>query len=389
MGNMVVAAKSGSLLMDPQQFQHVREVGKMMSQSGIFPDHLRKGGEETAISNAVMVLAIADQMGESPITVSQNIHFVRGKAGWSASYMISRANTSGLLKSPIRFKTRHFESKPIAIRNQEVEDIAVTAYATLADGTQVDAEVTMRTAVAEGWALRSPNSPDQRSKYETMGHQMLSYRSASALIRLYCPEVMLGYRLVEELADEERADMRDITPPDMAPAQDPQPEVQQPAPAAATPKPEPEPDPEPAAQDTKAANTGRKAAQERYRQEQKDKSAAADAKAQTQAPAEPEPETKPEPSAAAPDHDPEPVEDAEIVDEGDQQFNVALLPEDMRSLYEQIKDSLTNAKNTGQVEAAIDIFAQDILYVCEHSEATADHLQELQAEARERVAAAT
>jgi hypothetical protein len=51
----------------------------------------------------------------------------------------------------------------------------------------------MDTARKEGWT--------KNPKYKTMPEQMLRYRSATWLIRLHCPEVLLGMQASEEIQD--------------------------------------------------------------------------------------------------------------------------------------------------------------------------------------------
>jgi hypothetical protein len=82
----------------------------------------------------------------------------------------------------------------------------VTAFAKVAaTGEEVSFTVSMATAKAEGWTANK--------KYQTLGPLMLRYRSATLLIRLYCPEVMMGMPGVDEIEDTAAAAvMRDVTP---------------------------------------------------------------------------------------------------------------------------------------------------------------------------------
>ena len=182
-----------SMLMDPTSFEHMNRVGKVLATSPLFPDHLRKGSAETAIANGILVMNMAIRLNEDPLTVAQNIHFIGGKPGWSATYMIAKANQHGVFKNRISWDTEG-----------EGEELSVTAHVIL-DGTgqRVTATCDMAMAQAEGWT-RNP-------KYKSMPKLMLSYRSATMLIRLYCPEVMVGIPSVAEID----MPMRDITPYDM------------------------------------------------------------------------------------------------------------------------------------------------------------------------------
>lgn len=192
----VAVAPRGRLsfdLMDPTAFQHIQRVAVMYANSPLFPDHLRKGGQQTAIANAVLVMNIAERLREDPLTVAQQIYFVGGKPGWAATYMIAKANQHGVFKNPIDWKV-----------TGKKETLSVTAHAELAStGKKVEVTVDMETAKAEGWT--------RNSKYQSMPEQMLRYRSATALIRLYCPEVMIGVPPANEVEDQHYS-MRDVTP---------------------------------------------------------------------------------------------------------------------------------------------------------------------------------
>ena len=182
-----------SMLMDPMSFEHMNRVGKVLAMSPLFPEHLRKGSAETAIANGILVMNMAIRLNEDPLTVAQNIYFVGGKPGWSASYMISKANQHGVFKDPISWDIEGTGDK-----------LSVNAFAVLVGtGQRVSATCDMRMAKAEGWT--------RNTKYNSMPELMLRYRSATMLIRLYCPEVMIG---IPSQAENDMP-MRDVTPYDM------------------------------------------------------------------------------------------------------------------------------------------------------------------------------
>jgi hypothetical protein len=138
------------------------------------PEHLKKQP-----ADALIAYGIARRLGEDPLVVMQNIYFVSGKPGWSVKYKIARANKAGVFKDQIRWRVEG-----------EGEGLKVTAYATLEDGETAEAEASMKMAKAEGWT--------KNSKYQTMPQHMLKWRSASMLIDLYAPEVMLGLPTIED-----------------------------------------------------------------------------------------------------------------------------------------------------------------------------------------------
>lgn len=188
-----------SMLMDPQGFDQMYRVGKMLASSILFPEHLRKGTPEQAAANGALVMNMAMRLNEDPLTVAQNIYFVGGKPGWSSSYMIGKANQHGVFKGAISWDV-----------TGKGDTLSVTAYAILKDtGERVQATCDMEMARAEGWT--------KNAKYKSMPEQMLRYRSATFLIRLYCPEVMVGVpaQIEVELGNE----MRDVTPREFSHAQ--------------------------------------------------------------------------------------------------------------------------------------------------------------------------
>lgn len=182
---------SVDILASRDSFEHMQRVAKVFCTSDLIPAHLKKNNG----ADALLALQIAKRMNEDPVSVMQNIYFVSGKAGWSASYMIARANRSGVFKGPIRWKSEG-----------QGETLAVTARGRLAEieGEDVEVTVSMAMAKAEGW-LKNP-------KYATMAEHMLRWRSATMLIRLYCPEVMMGMPTDDELTDQKyAANFRDVT----------------------------------------------------------------------------------------------------------------------------------------------------------------------------------
>ena len=179
-------------MMDTQVFEQMQRVGKMLAMSPLFPDHLRKGDRDQALANGVLVLNMAMRLNEAPLTVAQNIYFVGSKPGFSTSYLISKANQHGVFENPIDWEVKGTG-----------DDLSVTATATIAaTKKKVTFTCDMAMARAENWV--------KNAKYKSMPELMLRYRSAAALIRLYCPEVMVGVPAQIEI--ETGSEMRDITP---------------------------------------------------------------------------------------------------------------------------------------------------------------------------------
>lgn len=327
---MPARAAQPSLLLDPVRFEAAQRAGKMMAMSALFPQHLRAGAPEAAVANAVLVMNIADRMREDPLAVAQNIYFVGGRPGWNASYMISRANQSGVFRGPIRWR--------IAGSGDSLE---VTAYARMADdGEEVSASTSMKMAKAESWT--------KNPKYASMPDQMLRYRAATFLIRLYCPEVMLGYQTVEEIEDVRAAEAIDVTPPAAAgrPAEPETPKAAEPAPEAKAPEP-----PRGAA--------GRP-----------QKGAISDPR--------PADETKPAPA--------EDIEEAEVIQDDDGPFTPDSLPKEWRSVWFQIVDDLRGAETADTINGIVGIFSDQIDALQQISEAAHAAIEDEISAAHERAA---
>lgn len=179
-----------SMLMDVQKFEHMCRVGKMLAVSPLFPQHLRGGAIDQATANAVLVLNMANRLNEDPLTVAQNIFFVGGRPGWNTTYMIAKANQHGVFKDPIDWDVKG-----------KGDALSVTAVAVLrGTGKRVSVTLDMETAKKEGWT--------KNTKYQSIPEQMLRYRTAAFMIRLYCPEVMIGVPALVELELE----AKDVTP---------------------------------------------------------------------------------------------------------------------------------------------------------------------------------
>ena len=171
------ALTTGDIYSDGAAFALAQRWAQAFSASKLVPEHL-----QGKAADCLVAFALARTMKLEPLTVLQNIHFVKGKPGWSAQFLIARANMSGKFTHGLRWRT---EGKGA--------DMSVTCYAHTTDGEVVDATASMAMAQAEGWT--------SNSKYKSMPEQMLRYRSATLLVSLYCPEVKFGIPTAEELED--------------------------------------------------------------------------------------------------------------------------------------------------------------------------------------------
>lgn len=164
-----------AFLSDGAAFEHLWRVAKAFSLSGMVPAHFQGKPE-----SCMVALMYAQQLGEHPMVMFQEVTVINGRPGTSARFSISRANKSGLLQGPITWKSKG-----------QGEALEVTASAVLREtGEVITATVSMKEAIADGWT--------RNSKYKSIPEQMLRWRAATRLINLYMPEVLFGLSVREE-----------------------------------------------------------------------------------------------------------------------------------------------------------------------------------------------
>lgn len=170
---------------DEHVFAQLWRGAKALAESQLVPAHFRGKPNDCFVA-----LHMASRLGADPVMVLQNLYVVHGTPGWSAKFIIAQANISGVFKGRIKFKYEGEERADVS-----KSTLKVTAYATMNDGTDevVEAVASMEMARLEGWA--------KNTKYAGLQRQMLSYRAATFLVRLYAPEVLMGVPVVDEIDD--------------------------------------------------------------------------------------------------------------------------------------------------------------------------------------------
>ena len=158
-----------------------------LAQSSLLPKHFINQP-----ANVLIALEYAKQLSTankslSPISVMQNLYVVHGNCGLSSKFMIALANSSGIFDQPIKFQTERKDGKVFSVR----------AFTSIGN-VEVDFTADMDMARAEGW--------DKNPKYKSLTQLMLSYRAAAFLIRLNCPEVVMGLQTEEDVIDIEGVD---------------------------------------------------------------------------------------------------------------------------------------------------------------------------------------
>tara|TARA_X000001036_G_scaffold296753_1_gene275856 strand:- start:238 stop:963 length:726 start_codon:yes stop_codon:yes gene_type:complete len=167
-----------AFLHDSKAFEHLFRVAKAFSMSQVVPAHFQGKPE-----NCMTALMMSQQLKVNPLLCLQNMHFIHGNASFSASFSIALANERGPFVGPLTWDV-----------SGKDQSLSVTCKAVLkATGEVVSTTVDMATATKAGWT--------KNQMYKTMPAQMLRYRSATWLIRLYCPEVLCGLQSMDEIID--------------------------------------------------------------------------------------------------------------------------------------------------------------------------------------------
>lgn len=175
--SMVSQPNTLAFLTDSNSFEHIWRVATAFSGSKLVPTHFQNKPQDTFVA-----IQMALQLQINPLLCLQNTQVINGRPSFSAQFMIGLANTRGPFVGPL---TWHSEGKG--------DSLEVTCQATLrATGEVVSVMVSMAMAKAEGWT--------KNAKYRSIPEQMLRYRSATWLIRLYCPEVTCGMQSDDEVS---------------------------------------------------------------------------------------------------------------------------------------------------------------------------------------------
>lgn len=176
---------------DGSALEHLWRLSRYFAASRMVPAHFQQKPEDCMVA-----LMMAQQLEVNPVLALQNLQVINGRPGFSASFAIGLANQRGPFSGPITWSSKG-----------KGDSLEVTAQATIkGSGEVVTTTVSMEMAKAEGWT--------KNPKYRSIPEQMLRYRSATWLIRLHCPEVLMGLQSSEELEDVRPVTVRAEAPVD-------------------------------------------------------------------------------------------------------------------------------------------------------------------------------
>ena len=172
-------ASALSVFTDTNAFELAQRAGKMLAASDLVPEQFK------SVPNAVLALNIAQRIGADVFAVMQSLYIVRGRPAFSSQFLIAMVNASGRY-SPLQFRM-----------TGQGDSAACVAWARHLETDEVveGPEVSIAMAKAEGWYNKSG------SKWQTLPQLMLRYRAAGFFARLYCPDLCLGMRTMEEESD--------------------------------------------------------------------------------------------------------------------------------------------------------------------------------------------
>lgn len=171
-------------------------MAKALSSSSLVPQAYQGDGN---IPNVMIAMELANRIGASVLMVMQSLDIIHGRPSWRAQFLIATVNSSNRF-TPLRFRW---------VGKENTEDWGCRCVAHDRENGEecVGALITIKLAVAEGWATKSG------SKWKTMPEQMLMYRAAAFWTRIYAPELSLGMHTTEEVIDTTGVEVRDATMP--------------------------------------------------------------------------------------------------------------------------------------------------------------------------------
>jgi len=178
------------MLFEAEKFNQMQRAANMFASSDLVPEHFR--GKP---ANVMVALQLSHALQINPLLLMMKIYPVHGKFGFEGQLMIALANTRGPFCEPIQYE----------LKGDGMERTC-TAFAHIAGiSLPCKAVCSMKIAKDEGWYDRKDKSGNFCSKWRTMPDLMLQYRAATFLIRLHCPEVLMGMPTADELHDIEPA----------------------------------------------------------------------------------------------------------------------------------------------------------------------------------------
>jgi hypothetical protein len=170
---------------EEKAFEFLQRKAKAFISGSILPQHYRNTGD-------VIVLEEMSKSLKIPmIMLAQGLYIVKGKPSMSGQLVIAIINGSGKFDTPLMWEERE---SPWGVR----------VYAKM-DGEKLYGEwITDELIKLNGWA----SNPHWKNNKGLMAR----YRSASWFGRLYCPELLMGFKTEGEVQDSNVIETEAISP---------------------------------------------------------------------------------------------------------------------------------------------------------------------------------
>lgn len=164
-----------------ESFEEARKMATVLANSDLTPSPYKGNA-----SNCLLAIELANRIDTSVIAIMQNLYVnAEGSPAWSGKFVIAAINTSGRFQTALMYNMEFDENgKPNAC----------TAFAYDKLGNKLEGtKVTREMVEGEGW--------NANNKWTTMPDIMYRYRSATFFGNVYVPEVLAGYKTIEEQED--------------------------------------------------------------------------------------------------------------------------------------------------------------------------------------------
>ena len=152
----------------------------LYANSGMFANHYNKN-----VAACYVALQTAKTLNIDPFIFMQRSYPVHGKIGIEGQLVIALINSRGGFAHRLRFEY-----------TGEGQKLAVRCWTTEKTGEVLEETFSYEEAVKCGW-------PEKNANWKNLPKQMLAYRAAAFFGRKYCPDVLAGMELTEEIIDVE------------------------------------------------------------------------------------------------------------------------------------------------------------------------------------------
>lgn len=185
--SVTLLSENGGVFGNVANFETAQRMAKALATSDLVP-----ASYQGNIANCMIAMEMAARTRSSIFAVMQNLHIIKGRPSWSASFIAAAINSCGRFE-PIRYE---FVGKP------GTDEYGCYAWTRDKDGNELKGpKVTIGMAKKEGWWSKKDKNGRETSKWQTMPELMMHYRAASFFGRLYAPEILMGMHSAEEMHD--------------------------------------------------------------------------------------------------------------------------------------------------------------------------------------------